>query len=172
MVTFIDQWRRKFPSCMVVKRLISFSDVTVARGMLSRTVAGVMTFDLSCYVTLAACTSATCWKMMLSASYWDVLMSNCLMTIPLLVSTGTGSLPVMTSLSCLKSCWCGVSSQMRSISCELFLPGWRFDDVLFVSESRTGACIMRDYKKALFIIVACIWCKLYLCERYTRIPNV
>ena len=25
MVTFIDEWRRKFPSCMVVKRLITFA---------------------------------------------------------------------------------------------------------------------------------------------------
>ena len=41
MATFIDEWRRKFPSCMVVKRLISYNNL---------------------FLTLREVTSYRCWS--------------------------------------------------------------------------------------------------------------
>ncbi len=72
--------------------------------------------------TLYACTCATCWTMMVSASSWAVVMSSSLISIPLLISTGTGSLSEVTSLWCMRSSLCDVRSlHMRSNSCDLFL---------------------------------------------------
>ena len=47
--------------------------------------------------------------------YWRLMMT------PLLISTGTGSLPVRTSLCCeMSSLWKAMPSHIRSMSCTLF----------------------------------------------------